>query len=1315
MKRFLVFIGSILWLITALYGQQQNRDAMNVSSIFGYPLSVGNATIGNNTWHANQLLPDNLELDNTPRLQIGEIPNQTVWHEGDITVGFYVAADTLHSNNVTYSYSIDHAPEGKITFDEATGRFKYFPDKFDVRDFTVTFTAQAGSKEISQDVRFNLMPAAPPEFSAFGVPDANTPASNEDYTVFSDTLRKDKSNNISISGKDLIFDSRIDNKLRVLTTQTWGNISELNLFAERVIIRDPLYFQKTNVTIYAKELIFEDRNGKISSISTSPAMFSNDPTSTETGANGANAGNITLYIKDFKQTSQQLRFIAIGGNGESSNGKPGKGGNGGVVKSTIDVHTFCDLIHGSGGRRNDWMEFGQHGTDGNFTLETKEFEWLHPNFVSAVVKHAKDAYLNLHNGFTYEIFKEYTVWFNEYRASNEWAVLSDEQKMELNNADMEMQTVMARIGQNLDYFGNPIGWVPMLSFEVNKLAFEQEIEKAIRVMYLSYWLKDIERFKNNHLTVCENAISMVRKELGDNEKIIKELVKLIPELRNEVRILEGEIQNVQQRIADKENQLLAQAKDNLKKRDRLAKCAGVLNVIAAVTSQIPCVGTVVSAAAAAGSAYLTNVANASQAEVDKYADVAGEFYNTAKEFTQSDGFSKVSEELDKIDISALNSSGTKEAFKNISETVTPVIKSIGKVYTAFSQSPVTNEQVKAELNKLIAESKEYQEFQCELTMLQDKKLATEQKIADAFNNIATTSIEVQNNIATIDGLNGDLFNGNSRRDLRAMQYLDDMERRAKERLLKYHYYMGKAYEYRMLQPYNAELNLTSLFERFRDIAKTNPNKSILDAADFQNLKAVYEEQLSTVTANILDEYNNNRPELTTPIRFKLTEEDLAALNAERDINLNIFERGMISPNQENVRIVSFKIYDMKVHLEGNQSNFAYFDLLLEHSGISRLRNKGEIYYFNHINNQNQNPITWGIRYDAISGINNTHEPSFASSSLLYSLLEKLQQANNQGQTNNIMIYSRPSAWADIRISKNNVVSGNTKMIIDELIFELQYDFVQRPTANRNLDIYAKDIDGSNITLSPYIEVSQADKSGRANGRAIMYRTYNSNTDVTLTAPKEYGRYQFVNWTDRYDAVVSTKLSVNTKLTNDVVLTANYKYMGAILKTTDTVYVSQNTGFTAVKVENIGSEEMEWTAVSNDSWLRITDGEEGVDNGYISLEYDNNPSETKRTGSLTITTDDGQSATVYVVQCRTTGIKENALPETKIYPNPANDRLYIENDGITEVLVTDALGCLMYHTIIVNSGSISVGDWNSGLYFVTLKTAKGSSVHKIVKR
>ena len=55
----------------------------------------------------------------------------------------------------------------------------------------------------------------------------------------------------------------------------------------------------------------------------------------------------------------------------------------------------------------------------------------------------------------------------------------------------EMEVLYHRANNDLDYFGNPPGWVPMLSFEANLAAFENEVERGIKVLYLTYWLNKV--------------------------------------------------------------------------------------------------------------------------------------------------------------------------------------------------------------------------------------------------------------------------------------------------------------------------------------------------------------------------------------------------------------------------------------------------------------------------------------------------------------------------------------------------------------------------------------------------------------------------------------------------------------------------------------------------------------------------------------------------------------------------------------------------------------------------------------------------------
>ena len=313
---------------------------------------------------------------------------------------------------------------GTIDFNSLSGRFKYYPAYNEYKPFVVTFSATNGTETISEDVEFNFMPQIPSEYDAFNskgrLPDAG------DYTtkVEAEASKSMYLNNydrtaysISISGKDVIFDDALQNTVSGLNGRE--DIYELNIYAERLIIRSALSFPETDITIYAKELIFEDRGQGVASINTTPSPFGS--LVNDQGKNGANAGDIRLYIKDLI-ADPNIRFILNGAKGQSANrnGTPGNGGNGGTLSSTINLSGYGDFTRGSGGVRYDVaadgstnqgpaIGYGAIGKSGTFVFMNRPNAYLHPYYIAAVLRHANDAFIN---NFTEEVLntcREYYV------------------------------------------------------------------------------------------------------------------------------------------------------------------------------------------------------------------------------------------------------------------------------------------------------------------------------------------------------------------------------------------------------------------------------------------------------------------------------------------------------------------------------------------------------------------------------------------------------------------------------------------------------------------------------------------------------------------------------------------------------------------------------------------------------------------------------------------------------------------------------------------------------------------------------------------
>ena len=82
---------------------------------------------------------------------------------------------------------------------------------------------------------------------------------------------------------------------------------------------------------------------------------------------------------------------------------------------------------------------------------------------------------------------------------------------------------------------------------------------------------------------------------------------------------------------------------------------------------------------------------------------------------------------------------------------------------------------------------------------------------------------------------------------------------------------------------------------------------------------------------------------------------------------------------------------------------------------------------------------------------------------------------------------------------------------------------------------------------------------------------------------------------------------------------------------------------------------------------------------------------------------------------TTNVISNYENNIKIYPNPVNDRLYIEAENeIKEVTIFDIYGRQQTTVNGQQSLSINISEFNSGIYFIRINTTNGIYVKRFIK-
>ncbi|MHC4646359.1 MAG: right-handed parallel beta-helix repeat-containing protein, partial [Planctomycetota bacterium] len=825
------------------------------------------------------------------------------------------------------------APHGRI--DPCSGLFIYEPnDANDRTAFAVTFRAESGVDVNEQTVEITPIADLALEYEIVSRPVQDFPDPCDDIFVneilsegpqtlngiLHDTVRS-----VTIGGKLIEVADVPHNPVYVYNDN--NDINDLTIHGETVVISDPLRLPQTSVTIYAAELCFE---GEVAYINTTPIDL-RPPPGTETA--GLNAGNIRLYIESYGAAGELKGRLIMNGTKGYHGGPPGDDG---VLTCTLDTQ--------------------------------QPLAWLSPYALKMVIAHARDAYLYRYTAETHDILSEYEGLLSTYMElsdSNRVRVPDANWPFEFEQMHQEIITLVHRIDNGLDYFGNPPDWVPALSFEVLYTVYEQEIERAMRVMYLSYWLQN----KEKEITEKETALSNGRSQLWDDTVqakedyiICKDLIGPLKARANSIAsrvgTADGECYGLLCDLKNKEAELLERAKKNVHEAHKVPwwKTAGrVLSTIGTSVMTGAGAGSVAGPKGAAAGAIVGGVVGSISVLTDDSimnpnpwpqaslrTDVAKQFHSI--DFEQAtEGWMDDFNDIEEGDIEA---NGVGTYLQNLRASAADMADGLWGVKEALKTTSLDNEEVETALSKIKASDPTFNRLVDDVTELMVEKQLFNRQVAAAMQKVATLSNSMTNNVLAIDALNRDASRLNRIVDPRVNMYVKDMERRALARLRKYHYYMAKAYEYRLVEPYPGDLNIDEMIRMMIDYALVDPNGTLSDD-DFGALKVVYEEQLSTLAEHILDEFfMGGHVEENVTTEYGLSEEEIIQLNAGEAVMVNLFEEGLFPSDRENIRIVDMNVLDdINVVVTGDCGSYGYVVLTMYHPSISKLQWKDDIYLF----------------------------------------------------------------------------------------------------------------------------------------------------------------------------------------------------------------------------------------------------------------------------------------------------------------------------------------------------------------------------------
>lgn len=1304
--RVLLFIITCLWFIRPDSLVSQNKAVIHSLSRSEYEIgskegirvskqaaTTSNASINNTGFTGLQAFP--LDFDEVPYtkdstlniFEIGYIPDQTVQAGG--LLHFYVKADSLPTNSVKYfDISYSPAPIGPVIFNASQQYFRFEPDVNDTLTFYVDFRAIAGTDTVKQHVKVKVYDTAIIDRYSFGVGTTQQlpPVDDKGFMVFSEIKSTSAYFNgvanrttykYSISAPEITFEDTPGNVLKTLSDRQ--DIQELNLYVERFFVGGTFNLPQTNLNIYCKEIIFLDSfNGERSMIITTPVKPASGVT-----LPGNNAGDIRLFAEKLIDNQGGIRFVLIGGDGQNSvNSVSGEAGDGGNLISNLDIGIKGDYLGGLAGTPSGSGTYPikYKGSRGDFYRDTIQRRWLHPNYIRQVLNYCDNAYFIGRGPEMTDKLLWYEANLNELENSAEFSLLPPEVRTDLIQVHIDVITLANRVLSGLDYYGNPLGWVPMLSFEFTQSAFEKEIDHASKILYLTAFVNatsnDLQELYDGYIEL-RNDIKAQTDDLRSQldhliqsktpylELKIAENEARLDSLLEQIKLVALEIE-VRAKVKY-DDQIAAEIAEKERNNTFWIDLAGTVGKVLTLIPEPICQG--IGTGLTVGSQLFKSVQkidNFDTKGILQIADAGASAIQTYKETFESN-LKAAKVNWKNIQSGWSSFSSIFEGTSNI-DSLLNVVKKSEKVYK-FLNGTIDN------LDQVLEDNLRVQD--ADLKKIKSELFATDPKVAalnEAVKNqtekhkelvdelasvneqIEMLSSEISSNAISFDNINGKITNSSLELDHRTVQQINQLKANVLRRLKQYHYYMARAYEFRTLKPYTGNLNIQLMVDKVEDLLN-NPNQSAsLSQADYDAISALYKEQISQIAEDTYKEYvNTSPPQRLNNRTFKLPADLLARLNNGEDVPINLVNLGVFNDNDENIRIAGLRVSYIRDSVSSNfvAGSSPEIRLSFTYPSTSRVKYKGKVYFFNSYNSNTTNPIKWATSYDKLSGQLNQLVPSPAVQSLLTSLLtdEGINYNNDK-----LFMYSQPSADAELIFNAQFVNQGfgaQGRMYIDSVLFQIDYDFNTVPSEISYLNVSAVP-----NWIVPIYKVSKSDINVMKDGQDEMIRVYAKGTlnKVTVQTDSVIGGYRFERWLDKNENPVmdadSTDIERLFVMGATQTMKAKYVWAGPVMRLPDTLYFSNVIPENYLKIKNTGHGDMKWVVdtIQSTDWVKTENNiQEGTGSFDLKLITDVDASVDEKTGYIVVIAPDAENAidTTWLVYRRVPGCPSFGAPPPNV--------------------------------------------------------------------
>lgn len=668
---------------------------------------------------------------------------------------------------------------------------------------------------------------------------------------------------------------------------------------------------------------------------------------------------------------------------------------------------------------------------GGCQLVDNPFAWVRARNIEAVLQYAEDLLLSRRPKKAADLFSEYADIVTKTLKANP----NHQDGPTLTQLLMRLKHRQIQVSLGMDFYGQPAGWVPLLSLEVVEGIFSAELDRSANELYLSFFLGQQMEANISRASALKLLMKAAQDRLNISVSDMNDyLSNQLPNVKRQLDDVLSDQDLLGQRLMVREQELRSIAQTDASKAQASAHSIAAMRMFAAVITLVP----VAQPTGAIMGALINDIANqndlwtAFQGVNAAYSTGTDYASDLAKLLAALQGLDTTSADSFEQSLNASPAGSGPTRASIIQDSGAAICEQAAKVLSAKSSQTVPSDLATQLLQEYEASDPEYQSYLADAQQLLLRKQTVFAQIQDIQHKIAITAQDVARQVVALDASANALRNTQLAIDTRVLSAISQLGLEATRRLQYYLYLIALAFEYRMLKPYMSSLTIQYDVKQLQ--AAASANLPSLGGQQVTTLMAPYSDQLSALAEDIVSSYAGQalkEASSSTPVR--LTGDERSQLGSGRKIQINLSSRPEFTGfSQENMRIQRVSLSLLPI--PNPAPSTPEIHVVVRHLGVSLLTAGGVTYGFRHVGYDGTSMITWVSAVAVATGAITRPATSSGAVSLLLSQLKN--------PSNNLVMFALPALDADLEIS---IEPRNLTVQLSDFVLTVDYTYDQTAT------------------------------------------------------------------------------------------------------------------------------------------------------------------------------------------------------------------------------------------------------------------------------